>query len=69
MGKQSLEPKDGQTDKQIDKILCGKCIHYIPHYIKMGDDYKSSAFGHCSYPQIKVRKSDCKACAFFERKE
>lgn len=48
---------------------CQSCEHFRQHYIKLEDGYYLSAFGHCVYPLIKVRKQNHPACEKFSPRE
>lgn len=36
--------------------VCGDCVHFRQHYVKLGIDYYSPIeYGHCTYPRCKRR--------------
>ena len=40
----------------IDTAVCGSCVHFRQHYIKLGEAYYTPlAYGHCVYPRLKKR--------------
>ena len=38
-----------------DETVCGGCVHFRRHYIKIGNCYCPIAYGHCVYPRKKKR--------------
>lgn len=44
---------------------CGNCEHFIKHYIFMDGRFSPIDDGHCTYPMIKNRTTDHKACKHF----
>ena len=51
----------------IDKEakICGNCIHFYQHYLKINGRYKLLHCGHCVYPRLKIC-SDLKTCPHWE---
>lgn len=64
--KQKANTRDilGKDEENVYKTCMG-CQYYIPHYIKVDNTFKRSAFGHCTFPQIKVRTVDHLACVYY----
>ena len=47
---------------------CAQCIHYIPHYIKFGENlYDLIRCGHCTFPRKKHRDAYAKPCPHFQK--
>ena len=46
--------------------ICENCKHFILHYVRRGKRYIETGSGHCIYPQIKLRRTDAKACEHFK---
>lgn len=64
----SRKQKIQKTGDESVIRTCLSCKYYIPHYIKVGNEFKVSAFGHCTYPQIKSRTADKLACAYYKER-
>ena len=52
----------------MDKI-CRNCEHYIRHFVFLGSSFSPINHGHCTYPRLKNREADCKACKYFEERK
>ncbi len=51
----------------IDTPYCAQCIHYVPHYIKFGENlFDLIRCGHCTFPRKKHRDAYAKVCAHFQ---
>ena len=51
----------------MEEPYCAQCIHYVPHYIKFGENlFDLIRCGHCTYPRKKHRDAYAKACANFQ---
>lgn len=44
---------------------CDYCRFYVPHYIKLGEDYIKTYCGHCVHGRVKGRKPQ-DTCKYFE---
>lgn len=53
----------------MESNTCETCKHFYQHYTKWGKGYHINAFGHCTYPRIKIRKSDTPACPHYKPRE
>lgn len=53
-----------------DVPMYANCTHYMRHYIESadGNGYTPIADGHCTTPNIKIRKP-YDICGYYERKE
>lgn len=49
--------------------ICGNCEHYIRHFIHSSGRFTPILHGHCTYPMIKNREADHKACKYFEERK
>lgn len=47
---------------------CGNCEHYIRHFVYSSGRFTPILHGHCTYPMIKNREADTKACKHFEKR-
>ena len=36
-----------ENEMNQEKQNCGKCIRFIPHYVKIGKKFVTIGFGHC----------------------
>mgnify|MGYP003301381446 CR=1 FL=1 len=51
----------------MEESYCAQCIHYVPHYIKFGENlFDLIRCGHCTYPRRKHRDAYAKVCANFQ---
>lgn len=51
----------------MEESYCAQCIHYVPHYIKFGENlFDLIRCGHCTYPRRKHRDAYAKACVNFQ---
>lgn len=48
--------------------ICGNCEHYIRHFINQCGIFSPILHGHCTYPMIKNREADTRACKYFEER-
>lgn len=56
-----------RIDKKKDIDRCKDCKYFIQHYTKNRYGYSKCSAGHCTYPRIKDRLNETKACKNFER--
>lgn len=49
--------------------ICRNCEHYVRHFVFLGSSFSPIAHGHCTYPRLKNREADCKACKHFEERK
>ena len=48
---------------------CKYCQHFRQHYVFWYTDrYQEVPCGHCVYPRLKHRRTDCPACVHFQKK-
>ena len=58
--------QDGGFD--MEEPYCAQCVHYIPHYIKFGENlYDLIRCGHCIFPRKKHRDAYAKPCNHFQK--
>ena len=51
----------------MQEPYCAQCIHYVPHYIKFGENlFDLIRCGHCTFPRKKHRDAYAKACPHFQ---
>ena len=49
----------------MEEPYCAQCIHYVPHYIKFGENlFDLIRCGHCTYPRKKHRDAYAKPSLF-----
>ena len=52
----------------MEEPYCAQCVHYIPHYIKFGENlYDLIRCGHCIFPRKKHRDAYAKPCNHFQK--
>lgn len=43
----------------MSKPFCGKCRHYVRHYIHTEKGYDMIDCGHCEYQDVSIKLDDC----------
>lgn len=51
----------------MKKDCCENCVHFLKHYVILGNRLFVVNCGHCIYPRVKSRKPRTPACAHFTR--
>ena len=49
----------------METQICKNCTHFRQHYTVDAEHYSALNCGHCTWPRIKHRKPDSKACEHF----
>ena len=52
----------------MDSQICKNCVYFRQHYTISDEHYSELHCGHCTYPRMKHRKPDAKACEHFEQR-
>lgn len=42
--------------------LCGMCVFFRQHYVKLGRRYVPVDYGHCAHPSSASRRSAAEVC-------
>lgn len=48
--------------------ICGNCEYFVKHFVNIGGRFVHSELGHCTYPMVKNRQVQSKACKYFEER-